>query len=53
MEQVTVACESCGTFVNDDDRIGCASCARMVCPECTGMSGEYCDEHEYLAEVKE
>ena len=53
MEQTTVACELCGTFVKEDERIGCSSCALMVCPECTGMSGEYRTEHDYLAEAEE
>lgn len=50
-EIVRVACEKCGTFVDEDELIGCEQCAQMVCKECQGESGEYCVDHEGLAEV--
>ena len=51
--QPCVACELCGTFVPEGDRYGCEHCGRMVCGDCLGESGDYCEEHDYLAEVAE
>jgi hypothetical protein len=45
------ACELCGTFVEVTDRYGCEHCGRMVCAECLGESGDYCEEHNHLAEA--
>lgn len=52
-EIVAVACESCGTFVDESELCGCEQCARMVCEECSGASGDYCLEHDYMAEEAE
>ena len=49
--QVCVACELCGAFVEESDMYGCEHCGRMVCTECLGESGDYCEEHEHQAEA--